>query len=172
MIYKIRTGVPDDDRGAPGWSSQGSGPRGGGWEAPNAMLTSPAYNGLAKLLSALRAHDARIEKLTEPSTSRTRTPEPRDENRDWDEDRDKDADREQTPTVSRPAKDLLRFSAPRDARQLAAFIELRSSTPSGCTGGAASRPPSATPRSTRTCACRTATAPPPTGPPIAYGAVQ
>lgn len=37
-----------------------------------------------------------------------------------------------------------------------------SSTLSGCTGGAASRPPSATPRSTRTCACRTATAPPPT----------
>lgn len=94
-------------------------------EAPDAMLTSPAYNGLAKLLSALRAHDARIEKLTEPGTSRTRVPEPRDETRDWDEDLDQGADGKEAATVSRPAKDLLRFSAPRDARQLAAFIELR-----------------------------------------------
>ncbi|MDQ0945940.1 hypothetical protein QFZ67_007645 [Streptomyces sp. V1I1] len=94
-------------------------------EAPDAMLTSPAYNGLAKLLSALRAHDARIEKLTEPSTSRTRAPEPRDESHGWDEDLDQEADGEEARTVSRPAKDLLRFSAPRDARQLAAFIELR-----------------------------------------------
>ncbi|WP_330481419.1 DEAD/DEAH box helicase [Streptomyces sp. NBC_00724] len=94
-------------------------------EKPDAMLTSPAYNGLAKLLAALRAHDARIEKLTDPGTSRTRAPEPRDETRDFDEDLDQDTDVEEAPTVSRPAKDLLRFSAPRDARQLAAFIELR-----------------------------------------------
>lgn len=96
-------------------------------EKPDAMLTSPAYNGLAKLLAALRAHDARIEKLTDPGPSRTRTPEPRDETHDFDQDLDLDLDdaSEETPSVSRPAKDLLRFSAPRDARQLAAFIELR-----------------------------------------------
>ncbi|MEU9015769.1 Helicase associated domain protein [Streptomyces sp. NPDC048479] len=85
----------------------------------------PAYNGLAKLLSALRAHDARIEKVTEPGTPRTHVPEPRDESRDWDDDLDQEADGEEAATVSRPAKGLLRFSAPRDARQLAAFIELR-----------------------------------------------
>ncbi|MDQ1013128.1 hypothetical protein QFZ82_007613 [Streptomyces sp. V4I23] len=94
-------------------------------EAPDAMLTSPAYNGLAKLLAALRAHDARIEKLADPGNSRTRVPGPRDETADFDEDLDQGADGDETPTVSRPAKDLLRFSAPRDARQLAAFIELR-----------------------------------------------
>ncbi|MGP4001510.1 DEAD/DEAH box helicase family protein [Streptomyces sp. 8N706] len=94
-------------------------------EKPDAMLTSPAYNGLAKLLAALRAHDARIEKLTDPGNSRTRVPEPRDETADFDEDLDQGADGDETPAVSRSAKDLLRFSAPRDARQLAAFIELR-----------------------------------------------
>ncbi|MER7111163.1 DEAD/DEAH box helicase [Streptomyces sp. NPDC000229] len=94
-------------------------------EKPDAMLTSPAYNGLAKLLAALRAHDARIEKLTDPGNSRTRVPEPRDETPHVDEDLDQAADGNETPAVSRPAKDLLRFSAPRDARQLAAFIELR-----------------------------------------------
>ncbi|AJF70515.1 helicase (plasmid) [Streptomyces vietnamensis] len=91
-------------------------------ERPDAMLTSPAYAGLAKLLTALRAHDARIEKLTEPSRSAARAPEPSEESADEDLDQD---DGEGTTSVSRPAKELLRFSAPRDARQLAAFIELR-----------------------------------------------
>ncbi|MFD9220232.1 hypothetical protein ACFWDI_09515 [Streptomyces sp. NPDC060064] len=36
-----------------------------------------------------------------------------------------DVDGEEAATVSRPAKDLPRFSAPREARQSAAFIELR-----------------------------------------------
>ncbi|WP_351233272.1 Helicase associated domain protein [Streptomyces sp. NPDC002133] len=94
-------------------------------EKPDAMLTSPAYTGLAKLLTALRAHDARIEKLTEPSRTKAHIPDPREETRDFDEDLDEDTDGDATPEVSRPAKELLRFSAPRDARQLAAFIELR-----------------------------------------------
>lgn len=58
-------------------------------------------------------------------TSRTRVPKPRGETRDWDEDLGEDVDGEEAATVSRPAKDLLRFSAPHDARQPAAFIELR-----------------------------------------------
>ncbi|MEV6133153.1 Helicase associated domain protein [Streptomyces violaceusniger] len=92
-------------------------------ETPDAMLTSPAYNGLAKLLTALRAHDARIEKLTSPgSNSRKRAPEPREEAHDWDEGLD---DGGQAARASRPAKELLRFSSPRDARQLATFIETR-----------------------------------------------
>ncbi|MDH2393381.1 Helicase associated domain protein [Streptomyces sp. HNM0663] len=94
-------------------------------ETPDAMLTSPAYTGLAKLLTALRAHDARIEKLTEPSRSIARVPEPREEATGLGEDLDQDGDDEDTAAVSRPAKELLRFSAPRDARQLASFIELR-----------------------------------------------
>ena len=93
-------------------------------ERPDAMLTSPAYTPLAKLLTALRAHDARIEKLTEPSRSPARVPDPRDELA-GDEGLDRDGDEETAAAVSRPAKELLRFSAPRDARQLAAFIELR-----------------------------------------------
>ncbi|HBF82468.1 MAG TPA: helicase [Streptomyces sp.] len=91
-------------------------------ETPDAMLTSPAYAGLVKLLTALRAHDARIEKLTEPSRSPARTTEP---NEDLHQDLDDQDDDRNTGTVSQPAKELLRFSAPRDARQLAAFIELR-----------------------------------------------
>ncbi|MFD9047843.1 DEAD/DEAH box helicase [Streptomyces zaomyceticus] len=94
-------------------------------ESPDAMLTSPAYAGLAKLLTALRAHDARIERLTEPSHSPARAPEPLSNLVDDDEDPEQDGVDEDTTTASRPAKELLRFSAPRDARQLASFIELR-----------------------------------------------
>ncbi|EPH41474.1 Helicase associated domain protein [Streptomyces aurantiacus] len=91
-------------------------------EKPDAMLTSPAYSGLAKLLTALRAHDARIERLTEPSRSSSRTPAPPEEAGTDEGQAQGDAD---TAPVSRPAKELLRFSAPRDARQLTAFVELR-----------------------------------------------
>ncbi|CAM5670939.1 DEAD/DEAH box helicase [Streptomyces mordarskii] len=91
-------------------------------ETPDAMLTSPAYTGLAKLLTALRAHDSRIEKLTSPGNSHKRAPEPREAAHDWDEGLD---DGSQAARASRPAKELLRFSSPRDARQLATFIETR-----------------------------------------------
>ncbi|MEU5108218.1 Helicase associated domain protein [Streptomyces sp. NPDC021354] len=94
-------------------------------ETPDAMLTSPAYNGLAKLLAALRAHDPRLEKLTSSGSSRKRAPKPQEKTRDWDEDLDDGVSREGAAHVGRPAKELLRFSSPRDARQLAAFIETR-----------------------------------------------
>ncbi|WP_329449119.1 Helicase associated domain protein (plasmid) [Streptomyces sp. NBC_01426] len=90
-------------------------------ESTESMLTSPAYAGLAKLLAALRAHDARIEQLTNPGNphpARTDTPGP------GPADRDGAPDDEQT-TVSAPARELLRFSKPRDAHQLASFVQLR-----------------------------------------------
>ncbi|MFE5711983.1 Helicase associated domain protein [Streptomyces sp. NPDC056501] len=90
-------------------------------ESTESMLTSPAYAGLAKLLAALRAHDARIEQLTNPGNptpARTDTPGP------GPADRDGAPDDEQA-TVSVPARELLRFSKPRDSNQLAGFVQLR-----------------------------------------------
>ncbi|MEU8708675.1 Helicase associated domain protein [Streptomyces sp. NPDC048565] len=92
-------------------------------EKPDAMLTSPAYTGLVKLLTALHAHDARIEKLTESKKSASRAPEQQQDQGDGAA--DLDDDNQVAGPVSKPAKELLRFSAPRDARQLAAFMELR-----------------------------------------------
>lgn len=91
-------------------------------EKPDALLTSPAYAPLAKLLTALRAHDPRIEKLTDPRPvgATHRVPDARDGTDDFDRD-----DGDAGASVSRPAKELLRFSTPRDPRQLAGFIETR-----------------------------------------------
>ncbi|MDH6544072.1 DEAD/DEAH box helicase [Streptomyces sp. SPB4] len=90
-------------------------------ETTASMLTSPAYAGLAKLLAALRAHDARIEQLTNPGNPtpvRTDTPDPVPSDRDGAPDDDQD-------TASAPARELLRFSKRRDASQLASFVQLR-----------------------------------------------
>jgi superfamily II DNA or RNA helicase len=88
-------------------------------ETPDNMLTSRAFGGLAKLLEALRAHDARIvENLAEqqaPSRSpkgRERGPEDEEPGAAWE-------------GVSGGAKALLKFSTPRDPAALAAFINLR-----------------------------------------------
>ncbi|MEU3982122.1 Helicase associated domain protein [Streptomyces sp. NPDC026672] len=84
-------------------------------ETPDSMLTSRAYAGLARLLEALRAHDARIvERLAEPQAP-SRSPKGRVLG---EED-------ERLPGVSAPARALLKFSTPRDPARLAAFIELR-----------------------------------------------
>ncbi|MFF2519528.1 Helicase associated domain protein [Streptomyces sp. NPDC058086] len=87
-------------------------------ETPDNMLTSRAYGGLAKLLEALRAHDARIvEQLAEPQAP-SRSPKGRE----------RGAEREPGTAwegVSGDAKALLKFSTPRDPAQLAAFINLR-----------------------------------------------
>ncbi|WP_331719671.1 DEAD/DEAH box helicase [Streptomyces virginiae] len=90
-------------------------------ETSETMLTSPTYAGLAKLLAALRAHDTRIEQLTNPGTPVPARPGTR---------RPELADRDGAPddgqaTVSGPARELLRFSQPRDAAQLASFVQLR-----------------------------------------------
>ncbi|MDQ0791514.1 superfamily II DNA or RNA helicase [Streptomyces sp. B1I3] len=88
-------------------------------ETADNMLTSRAYGGLAKLLEALRAHDTRVvEQLAEqqaPSGVRgvqSRNGEQEGENR-W------------SGRLSVPARELLKFSTPRDPAALAAFINLR-----------------------------------------------
>lgn len=91
-------------------------------EKPDALLTSPAYAPLAKLMTALRAHDPRIEKLTDPRPGGTphRVPDRQDDTVDHDQEHG-----DAGAPVSRPARELLRFSTPRDPRQLAGFIETR-----------------------------------------------
>ncbi|MFF9870365.1 Helicase associated domain protein [Streptomyces sp. NPDC013953] len=83
-------------------------------ETPDNMLTSRAYGGLAKLLEALRAHDARVvEQLAEQQAqSRVRGVQSRGEGNG-------------SGGPSAPARQLLKFSTPRDPAQLAAFINLR-----------------------------------------------
>ncbi|MGW2651713.1 Helicase associated domain protein [Streptomyces sp. NPDC001393] len=90
-------------------------------ETADNMLTSRAYGGLAKLLEALRAHDARVvEQLAEPQApSRVRGVQ----SRSGPEDEESDSDR--SDRLSLPARALLKFSTPRDPAQLAAFINLR-----------------------------------------------
>jgi superfamily II DNA or RNA helicase len=87
-------------------------------ETPDNMLTSRAYGGLAKLLEALRAHDARIvEQLAEQQArSRSRGVQTRSGGEGAE-----GSDR----GLSTPARELLKFSTPRDPAQLTAFINLR-----------------------------------------------
>ncbi|GGY15937.1 helicase [Streptomyces anandii JCM 4720] len=91
-------------------------------ETADNMLTSRAFGGLAKLLEALRAHDARVvEQLAEPQAqSRVRGVQTRSGSDEGEGDAGDRSDR-----LSVPARALLKFSAPRDPAQLAAFIKLR-----------------------------------------------
>ncbi|MEV7203508.1 DEAD/DEAH box helicase [Streptomyces griseoluteus] len=90
-------------------------------ETADNMLTSQAYGGLAKLLEALRAHDARVvEQLAEQQApSRVRGVQSRSG------DQESRGEREESGGPSAPARQLLKFSTPRDPAQLAAFINLR-----------------------------------------------
>ncbi|TQE31963.1 helicase [Streptomyces ipomoeae] len=90
-------------------------------ETADNMLTSRAFGGLAKLLEALRAHDARVvEQLAQQQAqsrvrgvqSRSGVQEGRGEGTG-------------AGGPSAPARKLLKFSTPRDPAQLAAFINLR-----------------------------------------------
>ncbi|MEU6019611.1 Helicase associated domain protein [Streptomyces sp. NPDC047515] len=88
-------------------------------ETADNMLTSRAFGGLAKLLEALRAHDARIVETLAEQQAPSRTPKGRELSSE---------DEEQGAAwqgVSAPAKALLKFSTPRDPAALAAFINLR-----------------------------------------------
>ncbi|MFC9290108.1 Helicase associated domain protein [Streptomyces sp. NPDC057052] len=87
-------------------------------ETTDNMLTSRAYGGLAKLLEALRAHDARIvEQLAEQQArSRVRGVQSRS---------GEEGEGAESGRLSVPARELLKFSTPRDPAQLAAFINLR-----------------------------------------------
>lgn len=81
-------------------------------ETVDNMLTSRAYGGLAKLLEALRAHDARVvEHLAEPQAPSAYKPA--------------QGQAGEADGPSMPARELLKFSVPRDPAQLAAFINLR-----------------------------------------------
>ncbi|MEU7429046.1 Helicase associated domain protein [Streptomyces sp. NPDC040750] len=88
-------------------------------ETADNMLTSRAFGGLAKLLEALRAHDARVvEALAQQQAqSRVRGVQSRREGQEG------GAGEGSGP--SRPARQLLKFSTPRDPAALAAFINLR-----------------------------------------------
>lgn len=91
-------------------------------ETADNMLTSRAFGGLAKLLEALRAHDARVvEQLAEQQAqSRVRGVQSRSGEREGE-----DAESDRSDRLSVPARELLKFSTPRDPAQLAAFINLR-----------------------------------------------
>ncbi|MFH8796908.1 Helicase associated domain protein [Streptomyces sp. NPDC017941] len=90
-------------------------------ETADNMLTSRAFGGLAKLLEALRAHDARIvETLAEQQAPSRYKPVAKD-----DSGKSTGGSGEGSGGVSAPAKALLKFSTPRDPAQLAAFINLR-----------------------------------------------
>lgn len=89
-------------------------------ETADNMLTSRAFGGLAKLLDALRAHDARVvEQLAEQQApSRVRGVQSRSGGQDG-------GDEGNGSGPSAPARQLLKFSTPRDPAALAAFINLR-----------------------------------------------
>ncbi|WP_328686668.1 Helicase associated domain protein [Streptomyces caniferus] len=93
----------------------------GAGETADNMLTSRAFGGLAKLLEALRAHDARVvEQLAEQQAPSAYKPVQKaaqgQESRG-------EGNRSGGPSAS--ARKLLKFSMPRDPAQLAAFINLR-----------------------------------------------
>ncbi|MFG2360015.1 Helicase associated domain protein [Streptomyces sp. NPDC048521] len=93
-------------------------------ETADNMLTSRAYGGLAKLLEALRAHDARVvEQLAEQQAqSRVRGVQSRSGSQ---EGQGEGAESDRSDRLSVPARQLMKFSTPRDPAQLAAFINLR-----------------------------------------------
>ncbi|WP_376223888.1 Helicase associated domain protein [Streptomyces sp. NPDC056121] len=90
-------------------------------ETADNMLTSRAFGGLAKLLEALRAHDARIvEALAEQQAPSRYKPVAMDES-----EKSTTGSGDGPKGVSGPARALLKFSTPRDPAALAAFINLR-----------------------------------------------
>ncbi|MFD8384940.1 Helicase associated domain protein [Streptomyces sp. NPDC059679] len=90
-------------------------------ETADNMLTSRAFGGLAKLLEALRAHDARVvEQLAQQQApSRVRGVQSRSGGQEG------RGEGTGSGGPSAPARKLLKFSTPRDPAQLAAFINLR-----------------------------------------------
>ncbi|MEU6389367.1 hypothetical protein [Streptomyces sp. NPDC046939] len=98
-------------------------------EDPEDTLTSPAYSGLAKVLEALRAHHT--ETLEALADSRLRSGSSEDEGAGGAEEDGSldDADAlggvEAAGAVSEWARELLKFSSPRDPAELARFLQLR-----------------------------------------------
>ncbi|MFD5586724.1 Helicase associated domain protein [Streptomyces sp. NPDC127063] len=93
------------------------------------MLTSGAYGTLAKVLTALRAHDTEtIEALADPRVRSGRPQPEMDEDRG---DEGHDREREEAALVSGRAAGLVRFAEDRDPAVLAAFVRLRVIDPEG-----------------------------------------
>ncbi|MFJ2591190.1 Helicase associated domain protein [Streptomyces sp. NPDC087538] len=92
-------------------------------ETPDEMLTSDAYGALAKVLSALRAHDTEtIEHLADPRVrSGSWLPEGAEVGEAVAEREVSEGER----GPSTPAQELLKFSTPRDPALLARFVKLR-----------------------------------------------
>ncbi|MFF3788336.1 Helicase associated domain protein [Streptomyces sp. NPDC001933] len=88
-------------------------------ETPDEMLTSDAYGTLAKVLSALRAHDTdTIEHLADP----------RVRSGSWVVEEGEEGEVEEPAGErgpSAPAQELLKFSTPRDPALLPRFVRLR-----------------------------------------------
>ncbi|MEU6347605.1 Helicase associated domain protein [Streptomyces sp. NPDC046977] len=85
-------------------------------EEPDDMLSSRSYEGLIKVLTALRAHDTEaVEQLATPQAASRRAATTAAAG----------GGQGAVGGVSSPAGGLLAFSAPRDPAQLAAFISLR-----------------------------------------------
>ncbi|MEW2297518.1 Helicase associated domain protein [Streptomyces sp. NPDC006743] len=90
-------------------------------ETADNMLTSRAFGGLAKLLEALRAHDARVvEQLAQQQAPSAYKPVQKGAQGQESRGGGNGSD-----GPSAPARKLLKFSVPRDPAQLAAFINLR-----------------------------------------------
>ncbi|WP_071828784.1 DEAD/DEAH box helicase [Streptomyces sp. F-1] len=90
-------------------------------ETADNMLTSRAFGGLAKLLEALRAHDARVvEQLAEQQAPSAYKPVQKGA-----QGQESRGEGNGSGGPSAPARKLLKFSTPRDPAQLAAFINLR-----------------------------------------------
>ncbi|MFJ4851439.1 Helicase associated domain protein [Streptomyces sp. NPDC088733] len=86
-------------------------------EEPDDMLSSRSYEGLIKVLTALRAHDTEaVEQLATPQAASRRAAAPAGA---------AGGGQGAVGGVSAPAGGLLAFSAPRNPAQLAAFISLR-----------------------------------------------
>ncbi|MFI9248391.1 Helicase associated domain protein [Streptomyces sp. NPDC053086] len=91
-------------------------------ETADNMLTSRAYGGLARLLEALRAHDARVVEALAEQQAQSRVKGVQTRSR---EQQGEEAESDRSDRLSLPARALLKFSTPRDPAQLAAFINLR-----------------------------------------------
>ncbi|MFC0602231.1 DEAD/DEAH box helicase [Streptomyces palmae] len=90
-------------------------------ETADNMLTSRAFGGLAKLLEALRAHDARVvEQLAQQQAPSAYKPVQKAA-----QGQESRGEGNGSGGPSAPARKLLKFSTPRDPAQLAAFISLR-----------------------------------------------
>ncbi|MFD3513940.1 Helicase associated domain protein [Streptomyces sp. NPDC058657] len=92
-------------------------------ESPDEMLTSPGAETLAKVLGALRAHDTDVIEALADSRPRTGSWKGDDigEGRDT-EDQEQQGEAQ---GPSAPARELLKFSTPRDPAEVARFVALR-----------------------------------------------